>query len=149
MKRNPQAGVRRQAGLRLEVFSDADLDDIHRGTLEVLERTGVFVESDEALDVMADGGCQVDRENKTVKIPPHVVEDAVRAAPASVRLAGRVPENDIVLDCFAGSGNTGLAAKNIGRKSILIEIDHKWVNSIRTKYVQPSVAPLSLLKINC
>jgi len=98
VKRNPQAGVRRQAGLRLEVFSDADLDDIHRGTLEVLERTGVFVESDEALDVMADGGCQVDRETKTVKIPPHVVEDAVRAAPASVRLAGRVPENDIVLE---------------------------------------------------
>jgi trimethylamine--corrinoid protein Co-methyltransferase len=86
------------AGLRLQVFSDADLDDIHRGTLEVLDRTGVFVESDEALDVMADGGCRVDRETKTVKVPPHVVEDSLRAAPSTVRLAGRVPENDIVLE---------------------------------------------------
>jgi trimethylamine--corrinoid protein Co-methyltransferase len=86
------------AGLRLQVFSDADLDDIHRGTLEVLERTGVFVESDEALDVMAEGGCRVDRETKTVKIPPHIVEDSLRATPSTVRLAGRVPENDVVLE---------------------------------------------------
>jgi trimethylamine--corrinoid protein Co-methyltransferase len=98
MKRNPPAGVSRSAGLRLSVFSDADLDDLHRGTLEVLERTGVFVESDEALDVLADGGCRVDRESKNVKFPPHVVEDAVRSAPSSVLLAGRVPEHDIMLE---------------------------------------------------
>ncbi len=98
MKRNLQAGVRRNAALRLEVFTDADLDDIHRATLEVLERTGVFVESDEALDVFADGGCRVDRQTKVVKIPPHIVEDAIRSAPSSVRLCGRVPENDIVLE---------------------------------------------------
>src|SRR5664280_643247 len=98
MKRNLQAGVRRNAALRLEVFTDADLDDIHRATLEVLERTGVFVESDDALDVMADGGCRVDRETKIVKIPPHIVEDAIRSSPSSVRLCGRVPENDVVLE---------------------------------------------------
>ncbi len=98
MKRNPQAGVRRSAALRLLAFSDADLDDIHRGSLEVLERTGVFVESDEAIDVMADGGCRVDRGTRTVRIPPYIVEDAVRSAPSTVRLAGRVPENDIVLE---------------------------------------------------
>ncbi len=98
MKRNPQAGVRRSAGLRLQVFSDADLDDLHRGTLEVLERTGVFVESDQALDVMADGGCRVDRETRVVKISPHIVEDAIRSAPSSVRLCGRVPDNDVVLE---------------------------------------------------
>ena len=98
MKRNPQAGVRRNAALRLEVFSDADLDDIHRGTLEVLDRTGVFVESGEALDVFADGGCRVDRDTRTVRIPPHIVEDAIRCSPSSVRLCGRVPENDVVLE---------------------------------------------------
>jgi trimethylamine---corrinoid protein Co-methyltransferase len=98
MKRNLQAGVQRTMGLRVSVFSDADLDDIHRGTLEVLERTGVFVESDEALDVFADGGCRVDRDTKIVKIPPHIVEDAIRYSPSTVRLAGRVPQHDIVLE---------------------------------------------------
>ena len=98
MKRNLQAGVRRNAGLRLDVFSGADLDDIHRATLEVLQHTGVFVESEEALDVFADGGCRVDRETRIVRIPPHLVEDAVRSAPSTVRLCGRVPEFDVVLE---------------------------------------------------
>lgn len=34
--------------------------------------------------------------------------------------------NDIVLDCFAGSGTTGVAACDIGRNYILFEINPKW-----------------------
>jgi len=41
--------------------------------------------------------------------------------------------NDIVLDCFAGSGNTALAATRLNRFSISIEIDGKWANSIAEK----------------
>lgn len=37
-------------------------------------------------------------------------------------------EGDIVLDCFAGSASTGVAAMNLGRKSILFEIDSEWCN---------------------
>ena len=37
---------------------------------------------------------------------------------------------DIVLDCFAGSGSTALAALNLGRRSISMEIDPKWVKAI-------------------
>ena len=35
-------------------------------------------------------------------------------------------ENDIVLDCFMGSGTTGIAAKRNNRKFIGIEIDKKY-----------------------
>jgi len=71
-----------------------------------LERTGIFVESEEALDVFADGGCRVDRDTKIVKMPPHVVEDSIRSAPSTVRLAGRAPENDVVLEgCRVGFTN--------------------------------------------
>ena len=38
--------------------------------------------------------------------------------------------NDIVLDCFAGSGSTALAALNLGRHTIALEIDPKWVETI-------------------
>jgi trimethylamine--corrinoid protein Co-methyltransferase len=98
MKRNLQAGARRNAGLRMEVFSEADRDDIHLATLEVLERTGVNVEHDEAFDVFADGGCRVDRDRGVVRIPAHIVEDAIRSAPSKVVLCGREPEYDVVLE---------------------------------------------------
>ena len=36
---------------------------------------------------------------------------------------------DIVLDCFAGSGSTALAALKLGRRSISMEIDPKWIRA--------------------
>lgn len=36
---------------------------------------------------------------------------------------------DIVLDCFCGSGSTGLAALNLGRRSICVDIEEVWATS--------------------
>jgi trimethylamine--corrinoid protein Co-methyltransferase len=78
---SPWGGAR----VRLNVLSERDLDDIHEATLQVLEQTGVWVEDAEALDVLADAGCAVDREVRSVRIPPGVVEDAIGSAPAEWR----------------------------------------------------------------
>lgn len=40
---------------------------------------------------------------------------------------------DIVLDCFAGSGNTTLAALRLGRRAIAIELAPRWVHHIALK----------------
>ena len=45
-----------------------------------------------------DGGARVDRATKIVKIPPYLVEEAIRSAPSKVILAGRDPQHDIVLE---------------------------------------------------
>lgn len=42
---------------------------------------------------------------------------------------------DIVLDCFAGSGSTSLAALKLGRRTVAMEIENKWATQI-AKYLQ-------------
>ena len=98
MKRNLHAGRLLGSGLSLNIFTEDELEAIHLGTLEVLAETGVFVENDEAMDYFEVGGAEVDRGTHTVKIPPHVVEDAIRSAPAKVILHGRDPKHDVVLE---------------------------------------------------
>ena len=98
MKRNFHAGRKLGSGLSLNFLTDDELDEIHFGTLEVLDETGVFVEDENALDCFDKGGAVVDRDTKIVKIPPFVVEDAIRSAPPKVVLHGRDPKHDIVLE---------------------------------------------------
>jgi len=40
---------------------------------------------------------------------------------------------DIVLDCFAGSGNTAFAALDLGRRSVSMEADPLWVSRIAAR----------------
>jgi len=103
VKRNPHAGHRGSGGLSLNVFSDDELNDIHLATLEVLRRTGVWVEDGEALDVFEQGGADVDREAHIVRLPAHIVEEAIRCAPPTLTLCGRTADRDVVLE----SGRVG------------------------------------------
>jgi len=98
LKRNLYAGKSLSGGLGLKIFSDDELDDIHRATLEVLEKTGLFFDDDEALEVLDGGGAVIDKKNKIAKFPPYVVEDAIRSAPSKILLAGRNPKNDFVME---------------------------------------------------
>jgi site-specific DNA-methyltransferase (adenine-specific) len=45
-------------------------------------------------------------------------------------IAATTYPGDIVLDCFAGSGSTAVAAMKLGRRSVSIEIEQKWCNKI-------------------
>lgn len=98
MKRNRIAGRTSFLGCSLSLFSDSDLEMIHDATLEVLEYTGLYVQSDEAIAIFEGGGCYVDRRNQIVKIPAHIVEEAIVSAPQKVFLAGRDPQHDLVLE---------------------------------------------------
>ena len=98
MIRNPRAGARKSGGFRLEVFTDDELRQIHSATLEVLSRTGVFVEDDEAREIFAAAGAEVDGATRVVRLPAHLVEDAVRSAPSTVVMCGRDPARDVVLE---------------------------------------------------
>jgi len=96
--RNFHPGKQRSQGLGLNSLTEDELFDIHLATLEVLEKTGILIETEEALEVFGGAGAEVDRRNKIVKIPPYLVEDAIRSAPSKVLLAGRDPRHDRVLE---------------------------------------------------
>ncbi len=98
MIRSQHAGNRRSGGFSLNVFAEEELEDIHLATLEVLQKTGVLVGDEEAMAVFDGGGAVVDPRRKVVKIPPHVVEDAIRTAPSKFVACGRTPQYDVVLE---------------------------------------------------
>ena len=54
--RNFYPGKRRSQGFSLNSLTDDELYEIHLATLEVLEKTGIFIETAEALDVFDGAG---------------------------------------------------------------------------------------------
>lgn len=82
----------------LHTLSNHDLDQIHAATLNVLAKAGILVDSQEAIAIFHAAGAAVDPPGKIVKIPPQLVEDAIRSAPSKILLAGRNPKNDKVLE---------------------------------------------------
>lgn len=115
MKRNRHAGTRRREGVGADVLTVGDCEDIHLATLEVLEHTGVYVEDDKARAMFAQGGCDTSDERGVVKIPPYVVEDAVRSAPPVALFAGRDPSRDVMV------GGDRVGFTNFGEAPMMID----------------------------
>lgn len=91
------AGFKSSGGFSLNMFTDDEFDAIHRATLEVLGQVGVFVQKMEAREIFKAAGARV-YEDGLVKIPPHLVEEAIRSAPPTLTLAGRDKSRDAVID---------------------------------------------------
>lgn len=79
----------------LKILSDHDISRIHDATLEIMETCGIKFENEEALQILGDGGCSVDHEKKRVKIPPHMVEQALKLCPSSFTQRSRSHEYDL------------------------------------------------------
>jgi trimethylamine--corrinoid protein Co-methyltransferase len=95
---------RRQIGPLL-VFSDYQLEEMHLASLEVLRRTGVQVAFPEAVDLLKEAGCWVDGE--WVRIPPHLVEWAIKTAPKRVVLSDRNGNPSVYLEGYKSYYGTG------------------------------------------
>lgn len=72
---------------QFRVLSDRQIEKVYQATLECLNRTGVNVLNAEARDLLAAAGARVD--GVRVRIPPHLIQDAVAANPRSFTLWGR------------------------------------------------------------
>ena len=72
---------------QFRVLSDEQIIRLYQATLECLQRTGVNVLNEEARQLLSRAGAQVD--DVRVRIPPHIVQDAIAANPRSFTLWGR------------------------------------------------------------
>ncbi len=81
----------------LEILTEEQVEAIHRGTLNVLEKTGMRFEHQRALKLFEQNDCQVDYDAMRVRIPSGLVEECLRKAPSSFYIKARDPENDMQL----------------------------------------------------
>lgn len=105
-KTAPVQGILSQpSGYRM--FTDAQLDEIHLASLEILRRTGVRVHEAESLALLRDAGCIV-TDASLVRFPPAVIENAIADAPSRVVLCNRTGEPHVYLEghrVYFGTGS--------------------------------------------
>jgi len=73
--------------LQFRVLSDQQIEKVYQATLECLNRTGVNVHNAEARELLARAGARV--KGIRVRIPPHIIQDAVASNPRSFTIWGR------------------------------------------------------------
>jgi trimethylamine--corrinoid protein Co-methyltransferase len=84
---HPQTNVNAQITPHYRGMTDEQCRLIHCASLEILERTGVQLYYQPAIELLKKAGCYV--EENRVCIPAHLVEWALRAAPSHIRLYDR------------------------------------------------------------
>jgi len=92
-------------------LSEHQLEELHLATLEVLRRTGVDVLKPEARELLRKAGAKVD--GVRVRIPPHLVEWAIRAAPPRIVLCDRDGNPAVYLEDGKSYYGTGSDTHNI------------------------------------
>jgi len=74
---------------KIEVLSEEELFEIDRASREILQDVGVRVRHEEALKLYQKGGAHVDFAREIVRLPHHLIDEALRKCSPSVRLYGR------------------------------------------------------------
>ncbi len=122
--RGPGKGL---VGGRYKPLTDEQVRRIHQASLAILERTGVQVEEPEALRLFTEAGTDVD--GNRVRLSQSLIEDTLDKAPSRVVLAGRNPDNDLILEgarVHIGTGGAALQVLDLEtskiRKAVLRDV---------------------------
>lgn len=84
------------SSLQFRVFSEEQCQELHSAALEILERVGVEMHSERALEVAKKAGAYV--EGNRVKFPAALVEKCIRSAPSRVVLCNRDGSRKMMLE---------------------------------------------------
>ncbi len=102
-----------ERGVHFQILSDEDLDKIHWGTLHILEKIGVQVDSPTCRKLLKDNGCDVDEKTRIARSRPTWSRRRLTKKKAAITLAGRNPKFDAKLDMnhsyMTANGNGAVA----------------------------------------
>ena len=79
-----------------KVLSDEERHRVHEESLNILENTGVRVETPIGRKILMDAGAVVDDHNKLVKFPKALVESSLKLINRDFTLSARRPGADLV-----------------------------------------------------
>ena len=114
----PRTGLR---GGPLQNLSATEVEGIHQGALQVLEKTGIALHDKQMLRLLAGAGCPVQQEEFRAFLPAAIVEAAVSQAPRVVTLYDRLGQPIMALGAGplhvrVSSGATGMLDLDDGRR---------------------------------
>lgn len=104
----------RKAGLiggKYSLLRQEEIERIHKSALWVLEEVGVRIDDEHFLVLFEEAGANTNKNERLVKLPPRIVEEFVGIAPGEVLLAGRNPENDLLVGgrrVYLGTGGAAI-----------------------------------------
>jgi len=97
----------------LEILGEEQVELIARGTLQVLEETGLRIEHERALKLLQSNGCSVDYDKMMVRIRPGLVGECLSKCPSSYLVRARDPKHNL----FFG-GNVTYFKNSAGMRTI-------------------------------
>jgi len=137
---HPQTNVIAYSTPYYRGMTDEQCRLIHCASLDILERTGILLYYQPAIDLLREAGCMVD-ENR-VRIPSHLVEWALRTAPSRIMIYDRfgnpvMPLGDRISTFGTGSDCPNILDHRTGerRKAVLQDV----VDGTRVAEVLPHV----------
>jgi trimethylamine--corrinoid protein Co-methyltransferase len=103
--------------MKIKIFNNRELEQVHHATLTVLEEVGIRFPSQKALEIFAEAGACVDFNAQIVKIPPDLLMSALSRAPRAFIMASRGdPELDLQINgkqTYFGTDGTGTTTVDI------------------------------------
>jgi len=102
----------RNAGIPYRRLTDEQCRKLHHASLEILERTGVRLYHQPAIDVLRDAGVRVSEGNR-VRIPPVLIERALETVPREIVLYDRHGNPALHLGGYRNYFGTGSDCLNI------------------------------------
>ena len=81
----------------IEVLSADQVEAIHEASLQILEEIGIEFMSDRALDLLSEGGAEVDRATQVVRFDRGLIAELIAKVPSEVTLTPRNPDRAVTL----------------------------------------------------